>query len=159
VPVSVRLERLAVLDTVQVRARRARLLGPDRVEFERRRRQGFGRFFDSEQLGQFRMSRISDLFWQVPGMRVQAGGPGGDRLVMRASVLGSECTPDVHVDRMRLPPEMPLDLAVRPADIRAVEVYTRAMQTPPEFAINGASGCGAVVIWTSWRMNASRARR
>jgi hypothetical protein len=54
---------------------------------------------------------------------------------------------------------MPLDLAVRPADIRAVEVYTRAMQTPPEFAINGASGCGAVVIWTSWRMNASRARR
>lgn len=159
VPVSVRLERLAVLDTVQVRARRAQLLGPDMVEFERRRRQGFGRFFDSEQLGQFRMSRISDLFWQVPGMRVQVGGPGGDRLVMRASVLGSECTPDVYVDRMRLPPEMPLDLAVRPADIRAVEVYTRAMQTPPEFAINGASGCGAVVVWTSWRMNPSRARR
>lgn len=158
-PVSVRLERLAMLDTVRVRARRAELLGPDMVEFERRRRQGFGRFFDSEQLWQLGVSRISDLFWQVPGMRVQIGGPGGDRLVMRASVPGGECGPSIWVDGMPLAPEIPLDLAVRQADIRAVEVYTRAMQTPPEFSPNGASGCGAVVVWTKWRMNANRARR
>ena len=158
-PMSVQLERAATLDTVQVRARRARLLGPDMEEFERRRRQGFGRFFDGEQLGQLGVSRISDLFWQVPGMRVATGGPQGDRLFMRAGMLGSECTPEIFVDRMRLPPEFPLDMAARLADIRAVEVYTRAMQTPPEFAPNGASGCGAVVVWTKWRMNANRVRR
>jgi hypothetical protein len=38
-------------------------------------------------------------------------------------------------------------------------VYTRAMQTPPEFSPNGASGCGAVVVWTKWRMTANGVRR
>jgi hypothetical protein len=157
--VSVRLERLAMLDTVQVRARRAQRLGPDMVDFERRRRQGFGRFFDGEQLGQLGVSRTSDLFWQVPGVRVAIGGPQGDRLFMRAAMLGSECAPTIFVDGMPLPPEVSLDLAVPPADLRAVEVYTRAMQTPPEFSPNGASGCGAVVVWTKWRMTANGVRR
>ncbi len=145
------LDRLAMLDTVQVRAMRRRLLGPSAAGFEERRQRGFGKFLGPEDLERRVASRASDLFRMIAGVRI-VPGPDGDRVMMRGDFRGS-CVPTMFLDGMRI-----LDMGgatsinayVSPMEIRAIEVYVSGAATPPEFS-NGLSTCGSVVIWTGAR--------
>lgn len=151
VTVNTRLERLLTLDTVQVRALRRRVLGPNVAGFEERRQRGFGKFLGPEELNRRVASQASDLFRMIPGVRV-VPGLGGDRVLLRGDFKGS-CVPTMFLDGMRI-----LDMGgvnsinsyVSPMEIRAIEVYVSGAATPPEFS-NGLSTCGSVVIWTGAR--------
>ncbi len=151
VTVDTRLERLVTLDTVQVRALRRRLLGPNVAGFEERRQRGFGKFLGPEELDKRVASQASDLFRMIPGVRVVPGF-GGDRVLLRGDFRGA-CVPTVFLDGIRM-----LDVGgvssinsyIAPMDIRAVEVYVSAATTPAEFS-NGFSNCGSIVIWTGAR--------
>ncbi len=151
VTVETRLERLLMLDTVQVRALRRRAMGPSIAGFEERRQRGFGRFLGPEELDRRVASQASDLFRMMAGVRVVPGF-GGDRVLLRGDSRGS-CVPTMFLDGMRI-----LDMGgvnsinsyVAPTEIRAVEVYVSGAATPPEFS-NGLSTCGSIVIWTGAR--------
>jgi hypothetical protein len=146
-----RLERLLMLDTVQVRAQRRRLLGPTMAGFEERRQRGFGKFLGPEELSKRVESQTSDLFANMAGVRV-VPGVGGDRVLLRGDLRGS-CVPTVFIDGIRIPNPDGQDSVndyVMPMDIRAIEVYVTAVTRPPEFAI-GTSTCGSIIIWTGSR--------
>ena len=151
VTATTRLERLLVLDTVQVRAQRRRLLGPTMAGFEERRQRGFGKFLGPEELSQRVESQTSDFFANMAGVRVVPGA-GGDRVLLRGDFRGS-CVPTVFIDGIRIPNPDGQDSVndyVSAMDIRAIEVYVTAVTRPPEFAI-GTSTCGSIVIWTGPR--------
>jgi len=48
-----------------------------------------------------------------------------------------------------------IDAAVNPAEIQAIEVYTKPASAPAQFT-NNMSGCGSIVVWT--RMTRSQDR-
>ncbi len=149
--VSTRLERLLVLDTVQVRAQRRRLLGPSMVDFEERRQRGFGKFLGPEDLDTRVESQTSDLFAALAGVRVVPGA-GGDRVLLRGDFRGS-CVPTVFIDGTRIlniDGQESINDYVSPMEIRAIEVYVSAVTRPPEFTM-GTSTCGSIVIWTGPR--------
>jgi hypothetical protein len=147
-----RLERLLVLDTVQVRAQRRRLLGPTMAGFEERRQRGFGKFLGPEELSKRVESQTTDLFVNMAGVRVVPGATG-DRVLLRGDFRGP-CLPTVFIDGVRIPNpdgQDTLNDYVIPMEIRAIEVYVSAVTRPPQFAV-GTSTCGSIVIWTGPRM-------
>ncbi len=146
-----RLERLLMLDTVQVRAQRLRLLGPAMAGFEARRRSTLGKFLGPEELNKRFDSQASDLFAMMPGVYLVPGA-GGDRVLLRGDFRG-RCVPTVFIDGVRIPNPDGQDSVndyVSPMDIRAIEVYVSAVTRPFEFSV-GTSTCGSIVIWTGAR--------
>jgi len=124
--VRTRLERLLILDTVQVRAQRRRL--DTNVE-----------------------SQTSDLFVMLAGVRV-VPGVGGDRVLLRGDIRGF-CVPIVYIDGMRILNiygQERINNYVSPMETRAIDVYVSALTRPPEFTM-GTSTCGSIVIWTGAR--------
>lgn len=148
ITVSTTLDRLVVMDTVQVRAMRMRMLGPQMAGFDERRRRGIGKFLGPDELQKMTAIETTDLFRMMPGVRVVSGS-NGDRVVLRGDFRGY-CTPNVFVDGMRMPAMDDINSYVFPADIRAVETYVSGITAPPEYS-NGFSNCGSIVIWTGSR--------
>jgi hypothetical protein len=162
---TVRLERLVSLDTVRVRALRNRAMGPDMVEFDQRRRTLMGRFMDAEDIEKLNPIFVTDIFRNIQGMSVTPS-PAGDLLTM---LEGSDsCTPSLYVNGALVLGDNVIDSFLSLREVRAVEVYTTAARTPPQFLrsamIGGADdgkieSCGAVVIWTGSRSLVPRKER
>lgn len=137
------------LDTVKVTTQRV-FVSRQLQEFEQRRRRGFGFFMDEESIGQRNPMYVSDLFRLTPGVTVAPGGNFGNQVLMRGSGFNSFCLPAVFIDGMRIiNTQGDLDAFVNAQDIRALEVYTRASNVPPQFLT--MEGCGSLVIWTGGR--------
>lgn len=146
-----RLERLLMLDTVQVRAQRLRLLGPAMAGFEERRRSTLGKFLGPEELNKRFESQTSDLFAMMAGVYL-VPGVGGDRVLLRGDFRG-RCVPTVFIDGVRIPNPDGQDSIndyVSPMEIRAIEVYVSAVTRPFEFSVANTT-CGSIVIWTGSR--------
>ena len=142
------MTRTVMLDTVQVRTWRAQLLGRDMVGFEERRRSGMGRFLDPDQLTRMDPLRFTQIFFTMPGVRVETGF-GGDVLLMRGSGLQPLCAPQLWLNGMRMPNDGSLDGFIMGTEVRAVEVYTASF-VPFQYG-NSMSGCGAILVWTGPR--------
>ncbi|MDX2184002.1 MAG: carboxypeptidase regulatory-like domain-containing protein [Gemmatimonadaceae bacterium] len=128
------------------------------MEFERRRKAGFGTFFDEKFITEFNPTQTTDLFRFVPGATVQRT-TRGNRLVLRgADFRGLYCEPTYFVDglRVRLTENESIDDIVPPKDIQAVEAYVRTGSVPVQFQSN--DGCGTIVIWTGGRRNSAPTR-
>ena len=105
---------------------------------------------DEESIGQRNPMYVSDLFRLTPGVTVAPGGNFGNQVLMRGSGFNSFCLPAVFIDGMRIiNTQGDLDAFVNAQDIRALEVYTRASNVPPQFLT--MEGCGSLVIWTGGR--------
>ena len=143
------LERLLTLDPIKVRALRNRLLGPEMTGFEARRQRGLGRFLDPEDIEQRMGGRTSDFFRAVSGARIVPSSTG-ERLLMRGNATGY-CVPTFYVDGVRqFMFDGDIDAIVSPMEVRAIEIYTGFIMTPPEFQVPFGT-CGSVVIWTGKR--------
>jgi hypothetical protein len=132
-----------VLDTIQVLGRR--VYDADRSGFERRRRMGFGRFFDENDIRRRRPFDVLSLVRQVSFVRLV--GNGLDRkLVM--SGRGRLCEPTLFLNGGRMPKDLggELDFLVRPEEIGGMEIYNSSSQVPAQFA--SFDDCGVIVIWT-----------
>ena len=136
------------LDTVKVIAQR--IYTRPLADFERRKRMGFGRFFDEKDIEQRKPIALTDLLRALPGVYVTPSTWGGEDVLMRGSGLGM-CRPDLVIDGSRQinDPAFPVNTMVWANELRAVEVYSRAAQVPVEFQT--MSGCGAIVVWTGIR--------
>lgn len=144
------------IDTVRVLARR-----PARREaeagFESRRRLGHGEFLDAETIERRRPLVFSDLLRGMPGTEIRSVDMMTRVVQMRASDGRGSCVPVIIVDGVRLNHvEMNIDDAIPAEMVRAIEVYPRRIQAPPEFQ---TPDCGSVVVWTGARGWLARPRR
>lgn len=127
-----------VLATYNVRATLTK--GADRVEFEQRRKQGFGYAFEGKQLEN--KTDIGNLLRTVPGLDVQ--NRGFDLLVTVAGGMQGRCKPKIIVDGF--PSSMDVVSMHRPADFRAIEVFTRGTTAPTQYT--SLAGCGVLLFWS-----------
>jgi len=150
--VTVKLPKfVAVMDPVLVTARRNRSL--DRVGFNQRKRSGTGYYLGPEQLERMHAFRLTDIFRQVPGLRVTSNG--FDEIVTSSrgvSSLSSGGCVQYYVDDMPWMSASPGDINtfVSGGEVVAVEVY-QGPSVPAQYT-RGTGGCVTIVLWTRFKI-------
>lgn len=136
------------IDTVRVLSRRP-AFREAQMGFEARRQLGHGEFLDAETIERRRPLVFTDLLRGLPGTEVRTVDLMTRVVQMRSSDGRGACTPVVVLDGVRLPAEGTTLDDVIPAElVRAVEVYPRRIQAPPEYQ---TAECGSIVVWTGVR--------
>ena len=134
VEVEVRLARIVSLDSIRVVAQRGRYR-----EFERRRRNGYGRYLAEDDIARRNPLDVSDLIRELPGFRVL--GSGYDARVVSSRGGSTSCRgANVVIDGMQ---KQDINW-LRPQDVGAIEVYAGMAGAPIQYD----SRCGVIVIWT-----------
>ena len=137
------LERLPVqLDPVTVR-RPPSFSEQRRLEFERRRASGRGYFITENQIERAKPHSLSDLFRNVPGVRLVCRGSSSCNI--RMSRAARDCRPDFVLDGFPATNSTSLDMPT--VGIIGVEVYRTLSETPMEF-LKADNLCGTIVLWT-----------
>jgi hypothetical protein len=153
--VDIRLDPDAVLlAPLEVVARSRPTTSPVLESFWDRQRTGLGHFFTQADIDRRRPSQVTDLIATVPGIRLESGGRGTQRVIYMNRGTRS-CQAQVYVDGFllnrgaRTGRELgfTLDDAVSPAAVVGIEVYSGLATVPAEFLSPEAS-CGVVVVWT-----------
>ena len=136
-PTAVQLRRIVSLDSVLVVARRSRYR-----EFERNRRNAFGRFLTDEDIEKRHPIETTDLVRNLPGFRIVGSGVDAKVYSGRSagSLSGRPCETNVVIDNMQHQDINWLD----PSDIGAMETYAGLGSAPMQYD----SACGVIVIWT-----------
>jgi hypothetical protein len=125
-----------VVEATSLRAQRG-LVG-----FYDRRRIGFGRYYTREDIGRLRPTTISSLL-ALAGITVRCAAATCTPVQFMGSRL---CRMAVYWNGLPVPG---IDISVFQVDeIDALEVYRRAVEIPLDFPFAGATGCGAIVLWT-----------
>ncbi len=141
--------------TVEVEARIPRL---DRSGFYERARSGQGVFLDADAIAERPVSRPTQIFERMNGVRVRyTSGQTGSRPMITA---GQGCVPALWVDGVRIRDPQPftlnpspnrpplyLDDVVSLNSIEGIEVYRDQAEMPAQYTGTG-SECGVVVVWT-----------
>jgi hypothetical protein len=136
---AIQMDKVTVLDSVQVKGNVDRL-GLKR-EFDERRRLGIGVFVDSTRIRTYPYVRSALL--DVQNVHTFKGS-------IRVGQLPG-CLPNYWIDRVNWGRDEGMLKTLEPADIMAIEVYSRPLEIPPQFT-SRSGGCGVIVIWTrrSW---------
>ncbi|MBL0937339.1 MAG: carboxypeptidase regulatory-like domain-containing protein [Gemmatimonadaceae bacterium] len=131
--------RVAVLGAVTVRA--DRFTTWDSSGFEERRRRGSGYFLTAEDLNG--VVDLSTALRMVPGLR----GRSNDRTQRLIAGRGAGCLPAFVVNQVLFAPGGSIgpEAMIRASDIRAMEVFTSRLATPPQY--QRYSDCAVIVIW------------
>lgn len=134
----------SVMDTVKVVA--SRVYDADRNGFLSRQKLGFGHFFSADQVARIAPVETTDLLRRVPSVLITDNG--FEHTVLMHGALGY-CSPAVYVDGTAVTGMTPddLDMMVLPEAVAGMEVYTSAVDAPPQFQI-AQNGCGVIVVWT-----------
>lgn len=130
---------VAILGGVTVRA--ARRVTWDSTGFEERRRSSGGYFFNRDALKG--IADLSTALRLVPGI----SGKSTDRSQRLVAGRGTGCYPAFIVNGVRFEAggNIGPEALIRATDVRAIEVYTSRLNTPPEH--QRYSDCAVVVIW------------
>lgn len=140
------------LETFNVRAER--VAGVDKRAFDERRAAGFGYALEYKEFKN--RADVASIFQNMPGVTLQrrrimgqARGNGSNQgeFILKMTGGGAPpvfCDPPVYVDGALTS----LDQVgmSRIEDIRAVEVYPRYFQAPPQYV--GREKCGVILVWT-----------
>ena len=139
------LEGLTVTGLMPSRALRG-------VGFYGRRKLGFGRFVDAEEIYRRKDSNLSTLMRSIPGVNVvycprdKCQDPGYVLLATATNVsINLGCRMKIYLDGMPVKNEDIDQMSVRA--LEGVEAYPRNAGIPPEFAGTG-SACGVILLWT-----------
>jgi hypothetical protein len=133
------------VEGVDVSARSPFLAG-----FDQRRVRGIGTFITRDQILARNTGTTSDMFRSVPQVRLVRVPSGlGIRFQSNTFIRGkgrSMCAPMMWLDGQRAP-GMEVD-DIRATDIEGIELYRGVSTVPGQFATDGATQCGVVVVWT-----------
>ena len=113
--------------------------------FRWREKRGFGYHFGPEDIDERNPNRTSDLLRMVPSIYVRTTNIQGRGIVYIGHGPQVRCRPKIWLDGVFVE-----DFYVDDIDataLKAVEVYRRPSETPPEFE-HGSNRCGTIVIWT-----------
>jgi hypothetical protein len=121
------------------------------VGFTDRQRVGIGHYLTEAQIAMRGPVRMTDIFQQMPGIRVNYT-VDPPTLVGTREAGNSGCITYVF-DGIITPMDDPgdFDTFMQPGEVAAVEVYT-ASEAPPQFSTPGKSSCSVIVIWTKTRV-------
>ena len=140
------------MDTLVVEAER-RDLKLNLLGFYDRRKVGFGRFIGPEEIEKKPVFQTTDLLRMIPRVRINHA-PFGQSTVTIAgstSAWGKACYPKVIIDGFEVShgsgEPARLDELISPVNIRGIEVYRGAAETPLQFG-GASSPCGVILIWT-----------
>lgn len=152
--IDVRVEMVGVdyqLDPIVAVARRQTRL--QREGFYDRVEQGLGDYLTRADIEAVQPMWTTDLFRQMPGVRVQLGSTPRQDTVVLARRGG--CVPIMVVDNVPINTGVPLGLLnerYNPYDFEAIEVY-RGQMAPARY---GPTDCGVVMFWTREPLAGSR---
>jgi len=117
--------------------------------FEYRRKQGYGTFLDAEQIERRAPQQFSDLLRATRGVQVSTSGASGTQILMEGNSPKVVCEPLLVLDGQHVPLHgMNINDLIPSHIVRAVEIYPRRMEAPPEFQ---SLECGTIVVWTGAR--------
>lgn len=139
VSVSLQVSNVTTLATVSVRGTNAR--GADRVEYEQRRKLGFGYAIEGDALA--KRPDIYSALSNFPGLRIERQGFGITAL-MKGSTFKPTCSPGIFLDGM--PSDLEFVSGLPPFNYRAIEVYTSGSTVPLQYMTQ--IGCGAILFWS-----------
>lgn len=121
--------------------------------FYERRKRGFGKFIDREDIEMRAPATITDLFSGLTGVTVEAYGTER-RIVLRSgrvSFSAGSCYPRVFVDNIVVhdggPTPARIDDLVIPDGLAGIEIYPSSTSLPARYSSMSA-GCGVILIWT-----------
>lgn len=136
--------RLTALDTMRVRAASAN--GRLRIlEFEGRRRQGYGTYLDSTTIS--KRATISAALQGAPGVIIQNQSSNGRRFdIWLYSTGAGNCLANIILDGVQQSDSEILN-TMSPSDLAAIEVYQQRTTVPTEL-LRAQQSCGTVVVWT-----------
>ena len=151
-----------VLDPIVVTGEPVREVGLAGRGFEERRKMGFGRFVDPEEMRRSEHLRLADVLRRhqveikpignmnsLYAVGTARGTPGGVyNCLMSIWIDGTLILPGGIIGEL----EKPLDLydlrrVLEPAALVAAEIYRRDSEMPLQFG-GRRSPCGAIVLWT-----------
>jgi TonB family protein len=114
--------------------------------FYQRRGEGFGHFFTRAEIEKTHVTRLSDLFRTVPGMRMVSTNTIQNAVRMRGATT---CPPLVWLDGTpAATSEYDLD-TMDPLSIDGIEIYSGPAEVPVQFKPPlDVVSCGAIVIWS-----------
>ena len=123
------------------------------LEFEYRKKLGFGEFLTQEEIEKRNAVFATELFRRFRTINV---GPSRTSSVTEYYALSSReganpqlgaCPMTVYVDQVPMPTPFNLDLLPSPKNLAGIEVYAGSATIPPQF--NGYNrGCGVILVWT-----------
>lgn len=116
--------------------------------FEERRQLGFGRFIDWTVLRKSEHRRVTDLFREVPGVRIRYNDRGEPFL----ESAREHCPMQVYFNGIEIyrrggASTPPILDQWSVTDFDAIEVYRGASETPIMYGGTGGN-CGTVMLWT-----------
>ena len=127
------------------------------LEFEARRRQGWGYFITGEQIEKRNLPVAADYLRLAPTISLAPSpqASGNPELVAISkreggSVYGDgagACAMQILVDGVPMPPRFPLELLPTPKEIAGIEVYDGPATVPAQFS-GMDRRCGMVLVWT-----------
>ncbi|HWP38861.1 MAG TPA: TonB-dependent receptor [Gemmatimonadales bacterium] len=125
---------------------------PSMAEFSRRRSEGHGHFITREDIEREQPMLLSDLFDQIPGVRLECKYGRQCWIDMgrsQPSMVGKPvCHVQYFVDGVRYgtaAEEVDIN-SFRPEDIEGIEIYRGASSVPSRYTGRDAR-CGVVLIW------------
>lgn len=131
---------VTTLATVNVKSQKIK--GQDRLDYELRRKMGFGYAMDEKEIA--RRADVYSILTNFPGLELQRSGFGVTVGMRRVSFNRGTCAPAVFLDGLPTPIEFATSLTTD--RYRAIEVFTRTSMIPPEYYQPG--GCGVLLLWT-----------
>lgn len=137
---TVQMSDIPTLAIVNVRS--SKFKSRDRIEYETRRRFGYGYALDGAALRNRR--DVYGALQHFPGMTVTPASFGVKAAMRAGGLEGGFCLPLVFLNGILTDIEIASAMPIE--EYRAIEVYNRAVQVPAEFYRFGA--CGVVLFWT-----------
>ena len=137
------LKETVIMDeiTVAVEAHNKNVLEKrlDLVNFNSRKKSGFGQYFTRNEIKEKNLFRLSSLFRGLPGVKVNRDQVFNTR---------SKCLMKVLINGFEVIPKggSSIDEFITPTQVIAVEIYSDLVAQPKQFGT--LSECGLVLIWT-----------
>lgn len=115
-------------------------------EFDERRAQARGQFFDREQIVARNTLRTSEVLRGARGVRLQRLRSGGYGVRFASYAKTPNCVPNLWLDG-QLVRDMEVD-DVPANQIEAIELYESWASTPSQFSQGATLPCGTIVVWS-----------
>ena len=125
------------------------------MEFEYRKKLGFGEFLTQEEIEQHNAVFATELFRRFKTIDVSPSRSTSTSMTEYFPLSRREggnptlgaCPMTVYVDQVPMPSPFNLDMLPSPKNIAGIEVYAGSATIPPQF--NGYNrGCGVILVWT-----------
>jgi hypothetical protein len=141
--VAIQLRRVTTLDVIQVTAPgRGRRIAMEIIE---RKREGFGHTMELGEL--VAHATMETVFSEFPGTTIER--TGADFAVWLSDGRGGQCRAQVWIDGGKS--DFAAVNMLRPREVTAVEVFTRAGAAPMRYRpVEVKSYCGVILVWTNW---------